>query len=378
MAKKPTKSSFRFRPVLWINYGFIILLLLTNLVLVVAPDVFWPISLMGLIFPATVLVNILFIVIWLLLLKRFFLYSLLALILSYVLVLDHIQPGFSKAGDVQESNDAIEILSFNARNLSNNNMNIGDKLIRTQIMEFVASHKADIVCFQEFQSYPTRGVNSVEDYKFGLGLKHVYKAPYLLKNSHEFLDLLVLFSKYPILNSNDFYMDGKSYGFYVDLKIKEETVRVFNLHLESNHFNRNDYQIFTDTETTFDPKKRNHLIVLFQKLKKYSVKRSFQARRVKQEIAKSPYPVIIIGDFNDTPASFSYQHIAGNLHDAFKQKGKGYSNTYNGDLPPMRIDYALFSDHFNIDNYQVLDVDLSDHFPIKVRFSQKKDTTLTN
>lgn len=335
---------------------------------------FWPITIMGLILPATILVNLFFIIIWLLLVKRFFLYSLLALILSYVLVLDHIQPRFNKGEQDQETRDAVEIVSFNARNLSNNNMNIGDKLIRTQIMEFVASQKSDIVCFQEFQSYPTRGVNSVEDYKYGLGLKHAYKTPYLSKNTHEFLDLLVIFSKYPILHSHDFYMDGKSYGFFVDLKIQGKTIRLFNLHLESNHFNRNDYQIFSEKEASFDAKKRNQVFVLFQKLKKYSVKRSFQARTIRQEIAKSPYPVIIMGDFNDTPASYSYQHISGNLLDAFKEKGRGYSNTYNGDLPPMRIDYALFNDDFIINDYQVLDVDLSDHFPIKVSFSQKMDS----
>ncbi len=182
------------------------------------------------------------------------------------------------------------------------------------------------------------------------------------------MDLLVLFSAYPIINSHDFYMDGKSYGFYVDLNIEGKTIRLFNLHLESNHFDRSDYQIFTETDASFDDKRRDHMLGLLQKLKKYSVKRSFQARTIRTEIAKSPFPVIIGGDFNDTPASFAVQYISGDMKDAFKEQGFGYSNTYNGELPPMRIDFLLFDQSFSILDYQVLEVDLSDHFPVLADF----------
>ena len=367
MTNTKVKSRYRFYPFLWINYVFIVLLLITNLTPFIAPDVFWPMTIMGLIFPAIVIVNLLFFLFWLALLKRYLFYSLLALIFSYSLILDHFQ--FSnKSVDGNVKTKSYRILSYNGRNLSNNNHNRGDKIIRAQIMEYAAAQDADIVCFQEFQTYPTRGVNTVKDYQHSLGLKHIYKAPYLLKNSHEFLDLLVLFSKYPILNTHDFYMDGKSYGFYADIKIDDKTIRVFNLHLESNHFNRNDYQIFTESDASFDKKKRIHVIGLLQKLKKYSVKRSFQARTVKKEIENSHFPVIVMGDFNDTPASYTVQHILYGMKDSFKEKGLGYSNTYNGDLPPMRIDYLLFDKSFTIQDYQVLEADLSDHFPVIVNF----------
>ena len=371
MTNTKAKSRYRFYPFLWINYVFIVLLLITNLTPFIAPDVFWPMTIMGLIFPAIVIINVLFFLFWLLLLKRYLFYSLLVLILSYSLIIDHFQ--FSnKSDDGGIKTKLYRVLSYNGRNLSNNNHNRGDKIIRAQIMEYAASQDADIVCFQEFQTYPTRGVNTVKDYQHCLGLNHIYKSPYLLKNSHEFLDLLVLFSKYPILNTHDFYMDGKSYGFYADIKIDGNTIRVFNLHLESNHFNRNDYQIFTESDASFDAKKRNHVIGLLQKLKKYSIKRSYQSRTIKKEIENSPFPVIIMGDFNDTPASYTVQNISRGMKDAFKEKGIGYSNTYNGDLPPMRIDYLLFDKSFSIKDYQVLEADLSDHFPIIVNFGFKE------
>ncbi|NOR86336.1 MAG: hypothetical protein GQ527_01880 [Bacteroidales bacterium] len=321
-------------------------------------------TILGLIFPAIVIVNVLFFLLWLVLLKRYLFYSLLAIILSYSLILDHIQ--ITGNGQVAPSDSTISILSFNARNLSNTNLNRGDKMIRAQILEFVATENADIYCFQEFQTYPTKGVNSVKDYQNRFASKYVYTTPYLQKNTHEFVDLLTVFSKYPIKNSYDFYLDGKAYGFFVDIEINGKLYRLFNLHLESNHFGRNEYEIFTEKEAVLNERKRNQLIWLLQKLKKYSVKRSYQARTIRNEIEKSPYPVIVSGDFNDTPASYSYQHISSGLKDAFHEQGKGYSNTYNGKLPPMRIDFLLFDRKIDIVKYEVLKPDFSDHFPLIV------------
>ncbi|NPD46187.1 MULTISPECIES: endonuclease/exonuclease/phosphatase family protein [unclassified Lentimicrobium] len=288
--------------------------------------------------------------------------------MSYALVLDHFQ-FFNESTIADSKASSFAILSFNARNLSNNNLSVGDKSIRNEIAGYVESQNADLICFQEFQSYPTKGVNSVEDYKKKLQRPHVFSAPYLKKNNHQFLDLLVMYSKYTIKNSKTFYMDGKIYGFYVDLEIENEMIRLFNLHLESNHFNKNDYDIFSDKEVNLNQKKRNQVVLLVQKLKKYSVKRSYQARTIRTEIEDSPYPVIVAGDFNDTPASYIYHHIRQDLLDAFKLKGSGYSNTYNGNLPPMRIDFMLFDPQMKIHDYQVLKPDLSDHYPILTHFT---------
>lgn len=368
MTKKTQRTQFRFRPILWVNYIFIVLLLLTNLSPVVAPDLFWPISILGLSFPLLVIINFLFFIFWLLLWKRYLFYSALVIILSYSLIFDHFQINTDKVASSLESS-TFTVFTYNAQNLSNNNMSIGDKLIRSNIVDFAAVQNADILCFQEFQTYPTKGVNSVKDYQQKLKLPHVFITPYLLQNNHEFVDLLVLYSSYPIENSKKFYMDGKAYGFYVDLIIESHMIRLFNLHLESNHFNKTDYDIFSNKEVNLNQKKRNQVLLLMQKLKKYSVKRSYQARTIRKEIEESPYPVIIIGDFNDTPASYTYQHIRQDLQDAFKIKGKGYSNTYNGKLPPMRIDYMLFDSEFEILKYQVLNPNLSDHFPIITKLS---------
>jgi len=366
MTKDNKKSRFRYYPFLWINYFFIFLLLLANLSPYVAADVFWPISVLSLIAPAVILINSLFVLLWIIFLKRYYFYSLMVLLLSYSLILNHFQINTTNVESGISSDTSVSILTYNVCNLSHNNDHISDKDLRKKILDYSHGLAADIICFQEFQTYPTYRINTVKDYKKGLALKYVHTAQYLKHNTHKFLDLLVLYSKYPIINSYDFYMDGKLFGFYVDLNIKGKTYRMFNLHLESNHFEKNDYQIFSEKDTNFDKNKRNRISGLLEKLKKYSIKRSHQARLIKKEILKSPYPVLIAGDFNDTPASYTYQSISNGILDAFREKGSGYSNTYNGALPPMRIDYMLFDKLIKVNSYQVLEADLSDHFPVMV------------
>ena len=84
-----------------------------------------------------------------------------------------------------------------------------------------------------------------------------------------------------------------------------------------------------------------------------------------EHIRKSPYPVIVCGDFNDTPVSYAYRTVLGDLKDAFVESGRGISNTYNGILPSFRIDYILYDPKFSAGNYRRDKVYLSDHFPVR-------------
>jgi endonuclease/exonuclease/phosphatase family metal-dependent hydrolase len=92
--------------------------------------------------------------------------------------------------------------------------------------------------------------------------------------------------------------------------------------------------------------------------------RARQARTVAAHIRECPYPVIVSGDFNDTPISYTYHILDKQLKDAFSEAGFGISNTYNGFIPLFRIDYVLYSRRFNAISYQCDPIELSDHFPV--------------
>ena len=93
-------------------------------------------------------------------------------------------------------------------------------------------------------------------------------------------------------------------------------------------------------------------------------RRAIQAQVVKNYINRSPYPVIVAGDFNDTPVSYAYRKIRKGLNDAFVSSGYGAGFTYRGNYPPNRIDYILFGKTLLCTNFSILRVKYSDHYPI--------------
>ena len=76
-----------------------------------------------------------------------------------------------------------------------------------------------------------------------------------------------------------------------------------------------------------------------------------------------PYPIIICGDFNDTPLSFSYHTLANELIDSFEKAGRGIGNSHTK-IPFLRIDYILHDSFFKTVKYNKHREALSDHYPI--------------
>ena len=78
------------------------------------------------------------------------------------------------------------------------------------------------------------------------------------------------------------------------------------------------------------------------RLKTAFTMRAEQAQIIANYIKDSPHPVIVMGDFNDTPQSYAYRKIKKGLNDSFRKSGRGFGNTYAGELPSFRIDYIMY------------------------------------
>jgi endonuclease/exonuclease/phosphatase (EEP) superfamily protein YafD len=98
------------------------------------------------------------------------------------------------------------------------------------------------------------------------------------------------------------------------------------------------------------------------------IKRALQSETVAAFIRNSPYSVILAGDFNDTPVSYSYRRIANELDDTFVDEGKGLGQTHAQMLPMLRIDYIFHSKTLQTIEHKTIDKDYSDHFPVIARF----------
>ncbi|MBQ7856280.1 MAG: endonuclease/exonuclease/phosphatase family protein [Alistipes sp.] len=162
---------------------------------------------------------------------------------------------------------------------------------------------------------------------------------------------------------------------WADLFIKrsEDTVRVINLHLQSTSLRSADTQFIEEHEYLVDTASRSRISSIATRLCDNNVKRAEQARRIKRFIDSSPYPVIVCGDFNDVPLSYTYNNIAEGLNDTFRERGVGYAHTFNGFFNLMRIDYMLVSDRVEVVTCDVDDtVHYSDHYPVICRLRMKK------
>jgi endonuclease/exonuclease/phosphatase family metal-dependent hydrolase len=148
---------------------------------------------------------------------------------------------------------------------------------------------------------------------------------------------------------------------HADIKIGDDTVRVFTTHLQSVQFRKKDFDAISEIKSAEDSFFINSKTVL-SKLKKAMKYRSTQAGIVRQILDDSPYPMIFCGDLNDVPNSHTYFAIRGGMQDAFLEKGFGIGRTYSSLSPTLRIDYIFTDDHFKIQQFSRVVKYLSDHF----------------
>jgi endonuclease/exonuclease/phosphatase family metal-dependent hydrolase len=112
------------------------------------------------------------------------------------------------------------------------------------------------------------------------------------------------------------------------------------------------------------------------KLKKGFLRREIQSNRIREEIDKSPYPVVVCGDFNDVPNSYAYETIGAGLQNAFEKKGAGLGRTFSGIAPTLRIDNIFVDKSYEVEQYTRVKKKLSDHFPIITDISRLNNNPL--
>ena len=163
-----------------------------------------------------------------------------------------------------------------------------------------------------------------------------------------------IFSKHPIVDKGAFDFEGTSNNsIYVDIKKGKDTVRIYNLHLQS-------MGILPQVEYLQEGNK--------DKIR-YRMARTFMAQATQvDEILRhsktSPYPVILSGDFNNTQFSYIYRELSKGRKDAFKERGGGLGTTFWFDFYPMRIDYVLLPTNFDVLSFEVPSESISDHNPL--------------
>ncbi|WP_192820217.1 endonuclease/exonuclease/phosphatase family protein [Rufibacter sp. LB8] len=372
MAGKNIKRSFLFKLIVALNIGAAVLLVVSHFSSYVNPAVFWSASLVALTYPVLLLVNVLFVLYWLLIKSRALFISLFAVLVGFDNLRTQIQFNLAQP-EVPAQAQKTRVLSFNARLFDLYNWT-GNPLTREKIFKMVQDEAPDIVCFQEFYTSAKKGRNNLDTLVQLQPAKnqHVAYTETLRGTDHWGI---ATFSKYPIVGRGNILFNEitNNICIFTDLRIGQDTVRVYNVHFQSNRFKREDYEFLgnPNAKPTNDEKimaSRN----ILKRLQVGAVKRAQQVQVVAEHIKKSPYPVIVCGDFNDPPASFTYNTISKGLQDAFLQSGWGLGNTFNGLFSVLRIDYILHDRRLVGSGYRTIRQNLSDHYPIVTDLWMKK------
>jgi len=330
------------------------LLLLSYLAPFVPPDAFWPLAFMGLAYPYFLLVNLIFLLIWVLLRSKNLLLPLFVLGFGF----NYFANTFRLIPHFKSKDAGITLLSYNVHSIRAEQK--GHRLNNPGIIEYFKSVGADIICLQEGIHFKDGKLSpkGLADALPGINYFHVV-------SSGNYSDL-VTFSRYPILNKGEIrFSDSEILVLFSDIKIaNNRMIRVYNCHLQSYSIDPDDYTVIDSLASGINDRQIGIAKKVSFKLKNGFILRSIQVRKLAEHIRKSPYPVVVCGDFNDTPVSYAYRKVRGELNDAFVESGWWNSNTYNGQLPSFRIDYILADKRFTLEDYSRDRVLFSDHFPV--------------
>ena len=316
-------------------------------------------SFFGLAYPVLLSVNLFFILLWLILHPRFLWISLIAILLGWGVLIRFVQ---IKGKSVDNAD--INVLSYNVKHFYGDG-NKSQKEVADEIKGFLKEQQPDIICLQEVRLRKNSIFNlgqTVDEFDF---INHYQFA----RSSTTFGS--VTLTRFPIVNMSEIrFNDSRNISIYTDVLIDSDTVRIFNIHLQSYQFDLRRYSFIesgVDNESDL-----NDMRDMVSRFKRGFQQRASQVDKIREYIDDSPYYVIVCGDFNDTPASYSYQQIRKGLNDAFIRSGSGVGRTYIGKLPSFRIDFIFHSHGFESYNFKTHDYRNSDHLPISCSLIKNK------
>ena len=338
-------------------------LILAYLSTVVSPVKVWPLAFFGLVYPYLLLANVLLLLYWIIRWRRIAFLSLIVLIAGGTFIKDYF-PGFVKKNrdTEQTGSHALKVLSFNVRAFNIYKW-LADPNTNKGIFNFIRSEHPDVVCIQEFYT-DNKSTLRPENINRIFGETPYHHIHYSIATGNNTGYGIATFSKYPVVGQGVISFDRtRNMSIYTDIAFRDDTIRIYNNHLQSVNFRSSNYEFIDSLRLRYDENQLKELQDISSKLKMAFIKRAHQADKVAASISHSPYPVIVCGDFNDTPVSYTYHTMSKGLDDAFVRAGSGTGDTYLGRLS-FRIDYILYSGEFKALDFEKVEARLSDHYPI--------------
>ncbi len=314
------------------------------------------------------LLLIAFIVFWLFVKPRLMLISIAAIGSCWMPLNEIVQLRLSHHFVMKKSNNALRVMSWNVAHFDILEHKTHPEK-KVQMISTINELQPDVACFQEMVASENdpKAINYLPDFlrKLGMPYYHYSYNPKLDFDAVHRFGIIIL-SRYPLINKQTISFAPRDYNSIfqlADIVKNGDTIRLFNLHLQSLKFSADNRQYIEEPVITDEANIKKSRSVL-AKLKTGFIKRRRQSDLIKAELDQSPYPVIVCGDFNDVPNSYAYNRIGDGLINAYGAKGAGIGSTFDGISPTLRIDNIFADSRFSILQYIRLKKKLSDHFPI--------------
>jgi endonuclease/exonuclease/phosphatase family metal-dependent hydrolase len=343
MARKST--SILANLLFWVNWLPGILMLFSALALIIKPQWSSVIAISGLAYPVLLGWEILMVIIFLFLLSKKIWQP-----LSFVLISWFSFSSFISFGDNTvplDKSSLISVSTWNVRFFDSSFHEEGYDL-ESEAYQLIRSTQSDIMAFQEYRSRPDLKLESTFKY---------------LKEAGNF----AIGSNFPLGQSGHYRFDEEiSYGGngfqWADISIGGKYYRFYNIHLSSIRLSRSELDLVDKPSEIKDQEElKGRSRKLYQLLKQAFYFRQQQQNVLLDHMESSPFPVILMGDINDSPNSYSARVFRKKFKDSWFESGKGVGKTYVHPILPYRIDYIYLPENIQSFRSKVFKSNLSDH-----------------
>ncbi|MCZ2100279.1 MAG: endonuclease/exonuclease/phosphatase family protein [Chitinophagales bacterium] len=332
--------------ILMINLGFAAAILLSYLAPLIDPELIWSISFFGLFYPVFLIINVLFVLFWVFKKPQYALVSFICILIGWSQLKGFV--GFNSQR-IEHSDSAITLMTYNISNALYGYDKKADqrKIKKDNFIAFLEKYKdTDVLCIQEVGDYARDILKST------FPKHHMY-----FKNKGA-----VILSRFPIVDKGEIDFGTITNScLWADIRIDKEIYRVYSFHLQSNQISK-DAENFVISPELNQKQAWYDIKGMMRKYKNRHLQRSRQVEKIETHVQKCDHKVILAGDLNDPPQSYTYKIMSKYGKDAFRERGMGIGTTYAGRIPLLRIDYIFVDKSMQVATLDIIKDNFSDHY----------------
>ncbi|MBO4340910.1 MAG: endonuclease/exonuclease/phosphatase family protein [Bacteroidales bacterium] len=263
---------------------------------------------------------------------------------------------FQFKGPADETPAELKIVSYNVGLFAHGPASFSRTALADSTARYLRSLDADIICLQEFWLPLSQSPDSWIRSHFP-GYRYEY---YVFVGKKGRFGNVTL-SRLPLEGKGKHTFEhSTNLALYTDVQLPGSKLRLYNCHFES-------YNISLPALVKSD----SAVEEAEAKMRRSISERPKQVSQVLGGMDSAPVNSLALGDFNDTPLSYTYFRLIRGRKDSFVKAGKGFGATHRSLWPFLRIDYILFPPELSAASFKVDRVPYSDHYPLIAEYYER-------